>query len=150
VAVDQLLDTAELGPADDYRLRLIAINLIEALAPANWPISNPAAWKAIIDTGGGSLVTGAQRLAEDVSRPPRLPVRSAPGQFKLGEEVAATPGAVVLRTPVMELIQYDPLTPEVKEKSTEKLWSDPRERFEREIDEVVCADGTELLVRGKT
>ena len=114
LAIDELLNAAELDPADDYRLRLIAINLIEALAPANWPWSNPAAWKAVIDSGGGSLVTGAQRLADDVSRPPRLPIRSEAGQFKLGEEVAATPGAVVLRTPVMELIQYDPATPEVK------------------------------------
>jgi len=105
LAIDELLDSAELDPADDYRLRLIAINLIEALAPANWPWSNPAAWKAVIDSGGGSLVTGAQRLADDVSRPPRLPIRSEAGQFKLGEEVAATPGAVVLRTPVMELFQ---------------------------------------------
>ena len=72
----------------------------------------PAAWKAIIDSGGGSLLTGAQRLADDVSRPPRLPIRSEAGQFKLGEEVAATPGSVVLRTPVMELIQYDPVTPQ--------------------------------------
>ena len=115
VAIDDLLDAAELAPADDYRLRLVAINLIEALAPANWPWSNPAAWKAIIDTAGGSLITGAQRLQQDASKPPRLPVRSAPGQFKLGEEVAATPGAVVLRTPVMELIQFDPTTPEVKQ-----------------------------------
>jgi polyhydroxyalkanoate synthase len=114
LAIDELLDTAELDPADDYRLRLIAINLIEGLAPANWPWSNPAAWKAIIDSGGGSLLTGAQRLADDVSRPPRLPIRSEAGQFKLGEEVAATPGSVVLRTPVMELIQYDPVTPQVK------------------------------------
>ena len=60
------------------------------------------------------LLAGAQRLADDVSRPPRLPIRSEAGQFKLGEEVAATPGSVVLRTPVMELIQYDPVTPEVK------------------------------------
>ena len=41
VAIDELLDTAELDPADDYRLRLIAINLIEALAPANWPMVEP-------------------------------------------------------------------------------------------------------------
>jgi polyhydroxyalkanoate synthase len=115
VGIDQLLDAAALAPADDYRLRLVAINLIEALAPANWPWSNPAAWKAIIDTAGGSLVTGGKRLRDDVSHPPHLPVRSAPGQFKLGEEVAATPGWVVLRTPVMELIQYDPATPEVKQ-----------------------------------
>ena len=76
LAIDELLDAAELDPADDYRLRLVAINLIEALAPANWPWSNPAAWKAIIDTGGGSLVTGAQRLEDDVEPPAAPAVRS--------------------------------------------------------------------------
>ena len=113
-AIDHMLDVADLGPADDYRLRLIADNIVAALAPANWPVSNPAAWKAFIDTGGRSLVTGTRRLTEDVRRPPRLPARSAPGQFKLGEEIAATPGSVVLRTPVMELIQFDAATPQVK------------------------------------
>ena len=112
-AVEAVLDGAELDPADDYRVRLMAINLIAGLAPANWPWSNPAAWKAVVDTGGGSLVTGPRRLVEDLSRPPRLPARSASHQFKLGEELAATPGAVVLRTPMFELLQYDPVTPDV-------------------------------------
>jgi poly(3-hydroxyalkanoate) synthetase len=115
LAIDQLLDAAELAPADDYRLRLVAINLIEALAPANWPWSNPAAWKANFDTAVVSLVTGAKRLKDDTSKPPHLPVRSAPGQFTLGEDVAATPGSIVLRTPVMELIQFDATTDEVKQ-----------------------------------
>jgi polyhydroxyalkanoate synthase len=113
-AIEQAIDVADLGPADDYRVRMVADNVIAALAPANWPLSNPAAWKAFIDTGGRSLVTGARRFSEDVRRPPRLPARSAPHQFKLGEDIAATPGSVILRTPVMELIQFDAATPEVK------------------------------------
>lgn len=112
--VDEVLDGAALAPAEDYRLRLVATNVVAATAPANWPLSNPAAWKAIIDTGGRSLLTGAHRFAEDVSRPPRLPARSDPGGFELGTELAATPGSVVLRTPVMELIQFEPGAPEVR------------------------------------
>jgi poly(3-hydroxyalkanoate) synthetase len=54
------------------------------------------------------------RFWKDIRTPPRLPVRSHPGDFELGRDVAATPGAVVLRTDVMELIQYEPATPEVQ------------------------------------
>ena len=113
-ALEELLDRAELDPGTDYRLRLAAVNLVAALAPPNFPLTNPAAMKAVLDTGGGSLVKGARRMATDLRQPPRLPARSEPSGFTLGEELAATPGAVVLRTPVMELIQYAPVTDEVK------------------------------------
>src|SRR4051794_24039330 len=113
-ALEELLDAAELDPGTDYRLRLAAVNLVAALAPPNFPLTNPAAMKAVLDTGGASLALGARRLATDLRRPPRLPARSEPSGFELGRELAATPGAVVLRTPVMELIQYAPATGEVK------------------------------------
>ena len=113
-ALDELLDAAQLEPPDDYRLRIAATNLAAALAPANFPLLNPAALKAIIDTGGRNLLVGTQRFWKDIRTPPRLPVRSDPGDFELGRDVAATPGAVVLRTEVMELIQYGPATPEVQ------------------------------------
>lgn len=113
--VDEVLEAAEMDPVSDYRLRLAAVNLVAALAPANFPLTNPAALKAIIDTGGGSLVTGARRLQRDLRTPPHLPARSEPSQFELGTELAPTPGAVVLRTPVMELLQFDTTTPEVRE-----------------------------------
>jgi polyhydroxyalkanoate synthase len=112
-AVDELLDEAHLDPRDDYRLRIATANLLAALAPANFPLLNPAALKAMIDTGGRNLLVGTQRFLKDIRTPPRLPVRSHPGDFELGRDVAATPGAVVLRTKVMELIQYEPATPEV-------------------------------------
>jgi polyhydroxyalkanoate synthase len=113
-ALDELLDEAQLEPRDDYRLRLAAINIVAALAPANFPLLNPAALKAMIDTGGRNVLLGMQRFWTDIRTPPRLPVRSDPGDFELGRDVAATPGAVVLRTEVMELIQYEPATPEVQ------------------------------------
>ena len=67
----------------------------------------------MIDTGGGSLLTGARRLCDDVRTPPRLPARSARDDFELGVDVAATPGVVVARTEVMEVIQYRAATAEV-------------------------------------
>ena len=113
-AVDELLDGAGLDPAAEYRLRLVSSNLVAAAAPANFPLLNPAAMKAMIDTGGGSIVTGSRRFVEDMRSPPRLPARSEPSDFELGKDLAATRGSVVLRTPVMELIQYEPTTAQVR------------------------------------
>ena len=59
-------------------------------------------------------MTGTRRLVDDMSAPPRLPARSEPSEFKLGKDLAATPGTVVLRTPAMELIQYRARTPRVR------------------------------------
>ena len=103
-----------LDPAAEYRLRLVSSNLVAAAAPANFPLLNPAAMKAVIDTGGGSIVTGSRRFVEDMRSPPRLPARSEPSDFELGKDLAATRGSVVLRTPVMELIQYEPTTAQVR------------------------------------
>ena len=113
-ALDELLDAAQLEPPDDYKLRIAASNVAAALAPANFLLLNPAALQVAIDTKGRSLLVGTHRFWKDVRTPPRLPVRSDPGDFELGRDLAATPGAVVLRTEVMELIQYEPATPEVQ------------------------------------
>jgi polyhydroxyalkanoate synthase subunit PhaC len=113
-STDELLDDAGLDPGTDYRLRLSSSNVMAAVAPANFPLLNPAALKAMIDTGGTSLVTGSRRLIEDMRSPPRLPARSEPSEFELGRDLAATPGTVVKRTAAMELIQYRARTPRVR------------------------------------
>jgi poly[(R)-3-hydroxyalkanoate] polymerase subunit PhaC len=113
-AAEMLLDEARLDPRDDYRLRVAAANLVAALAPANFPLLNPAVLKAVIDTGGRNLLVGTQRFWEDIRTPPRLPARSHRDDFELGRDVAATPGAVVHRTDLLELIQYQSATPEVE------------------------------------
>jgi polyhydroxyalkanoate synthase len=113
--VDDLVDGAGLDWRDHHRARFLAENLVEALAPSNVPLLNPASAKAAIETGGLNFARGARNLARDLARPPRIPQMVDPSAFTVGENLAATPGAVVLRTEVFELIQYAPQTPTVRE-----------------------------------
>ena len=109
----QLVDDAQLPYAEDERIRFSVTNIVEALAPSNNPVLNPLTWKTAIDTGGRSAVQGARRLVRDLSSAPRVPSMVEPDAFQVGKDLARTPGVVVLRTPVFELIQYQPTTPTV-------------------------------------
>ncbi|HEX2072226.1 MAG TPA: alpha/beta fold hydrolase [Geodermatophilus sp.] len=113
-AVAGLLEDAELDWQDDERIRFTMTNLVDALAPSNVPFLNPLAWKAFIDTGGRNAVTGVRRMVNDLKSSPRVPSMVEPDAFTVGEDLAVTPGGVVLRTPVFELIQYTPTTPTVR------------------------------------
>ena len=108
-----LLPDAGLDWRDNERLKFVLTNLIAASAPSNYPLISPDAWKAAIDTGGLSLVRGIRALVSDMASPPRIPTMVAPDAFKVGQDLAVTPGAVVARTEVFELIQYQPATPTV-------------------------------------
>lgn len=85
---------------------------LEALAPTNYPATNPVVLRAAIESRGATLLRGLERLLEDLERNHgRLPV--APGRtdsFALGRDLATTPGAVMFRTDLAELIQYAPTT----------------------------------------
>lgn len=110
-----LIDDAELDWDNEQQVRLVVDNLIDALAPSNFPWSNPVALKAIIDHGGKNLVVGARQFATDMSSAPRIPANNDPTAFIVGESVACTPGALVARRPKFELLQYTPVTEEVRE-----------------------------------
>ncbi|RBY78139.1 poly(3-hydroxyalkanoate) polymerase [Geodermatophilus sp. TF02-6] len=110
-----LVDDADLDWQDDERIRFSVTNLVDALAPSNAPLVNPLAWKAFIDTGGRNVVTGVRRLVSDLASAPRVPTMVESDAFTVGEDLAVTPGAVVLRTPVFELIQYRPTTERVRQ-----------------------------------
>ncbi|NUR99331.1 MAG: alpha/beta fold hydrolase, partial [Kribbellaceae bacterium] len=105
---------AALDWRDRQRMTFVVDNLVEALAPSNNPFLNPAAWKALIDTAGGSSVTGARNLIRDLATTPRVPSMVDPAAFEVGTTVAVTPGAVVFRNEVLELIQYTPQTGKVR------------------------------------
>jgi polyhydroxyalkanoate synthase subunit PhaC len=107
---ERLLAAAELDWRDNERAQFLLSNLVAAAAPSNNPVISPAGWKAAIDTGGLSAVRGARALASDLAAPPRVPSMVEPGAFEVGQDLAATPGAVVHRTGVFELIQYQPVT----------------------------------------
>jgi polyhydroxyalkanoate synthase len=113
--VDALISDAELDWRTERQARFAAGNVLDALAPTNFPWSNPAVIREIVDTGGVNLVKGARRFARDVSRPPRLPATVDTTKFDVGRNLAVTPGAVVMRTDVAELIQYRPQTERVRE-----------------------------------
>ena len=113
--VTGLIDDAELQWADDRKARFIGENLVDALAPTNFPWSNPEVMKRVIETGGLNFVAGARHFARDVSRPPRLPANVDTDAFALGRNIALSPGAVVMRDERFELLQYQPTSSEVRE-----------------------------------
>lgn len=112
--VGVLPNDAQLDWRDTGRMTFVLDNLIGALAPSNNALISPVAWKALIDTAGLSSVAGVRNLVRDLSTRPRVPRMIEPTAFTVGETVAATPGAVVHRTEVFELIQYTPQSANVR------------------------------------
>jgi polyhydroxyalkanoate synthase subunit PhaC len=110
---ESLLADAELDWRDNERVRFVLSNLIDAAAPSNNPVISPVAWKALIDSGGLSAVRGLRSLLSDLSSAPRVPTMVAPGAFEVGRDLAVTPGAVVARSEIFELIHYAPTLPSV-------------------------------------
>jgi hypothetical protein len=92
-----LVRETPLDRRDAERVRFAVGNLVDALAPSNSPLLSPEAWKAAADSGGASLVSGARHLLSDLSSPPRVPTMVPPDAYTVGSDLAATPGAVVLR-----------------------------------------------------
>jgi polyhydroxyalkanoate synthase subunit PhaC len=111
--VDELFADAELDYSDAQRVRFVLDMVMEGLAPSNNPLISPLGWKAIVDTGGLSVVRGVRRFVRDMAVPPRIPSMVEPDAFTVGEDLAVTPGAVVYRDEVFELIQYTPQTENV-------------------------------------
>jgi polyhydroxyalkanoate synthase subunit PhaC len=113
--VDSLISDAGLDWRTERQARFAAGNVLDALAPTNFPWSNPAVLKESIDAGGTNLVRGGRRFLHDVTRAPHLPASVDVSKFEVGGNLAVTPGSVVLRTEVFELIQYRPASKQVRE-----------------------------------
>ena len=105
-----LVGEAGLSKRDELRAHFLVDNLVEALAPSNLPWVNPAAAKAAVDSGGLNFVRGSLGLARDLATAPRVPQMVDGSPFHIGRNIAATPGAIVLRTEQLEFIQYRPQT----------------------------------------
>jgi polyhydroxyalkanoate synthase len=115
MTADQLVGDAALDWRDDKRVRFLVENLADALSPSNVPLVNPASAKAAIDTAGVKFVHGGISLLRDMAAKPRIPEMADTSSFEVGRNLAVTPGAVVLRTEVLELIQYRPQTAQLRE-----------------------------------
>jgi polyhydroxyalkanoate synthase len=88
--------------------------LTSAMSPTNMLAGNPAALKRAFETGGLSLVRGTKNLVNDLRHNDGMPAQVKRSDFKLGMNIAATPGAVVLRTERFEL-RYQATTAKVRE-----------------------------------
>jgi poly[(R)-3-hydroxyalkanoate] polymerase subunit PhaC len=113
-ALDGLISDAGLDIQTERRVRFPVENVYDALAPTNFIWSNPAAMKTAVSTRGASFVRGAGHLASDMRTPPRLPAMVDTSKFEVGVNLATTKGAVILREEPFELIQYAPMTEEVR------------------------------------
>jgi len=106
--VDELLDAAGLEATQDLKARFVAKFIVDALAPTNTLPGNPAALREAFDTGGKSVVRGAMNMLDDVRNNGGWPSQVDATGFEVGVNMAATPGAVVYRSDLIELIQYEP------------------------------------------
>ncbi|MBP7952056.1 MAG: alpha/beta fold hydrolase [Sphingorhabdus sp.] len=87
--------------------------VVDAMSPANSAFTNPVALEKALETKGASLMKGMQHLMTDIQRGQMT--HTDPAAFRLGENIAATPGKVVHETGLYQLVQYNPTTPNVME-----------------------------------
>jgi polyhydroxyalkanoate synthase len=114
--VHELVEAAALAPPEGPKAEFAASILADALAPTNLLLTNPRALKRAFETGGTSLVRGARNFLHDVKHNDGWPSQVDRESFVLGTNTAATPGKVVYRNELIELIQYAPTTDEVFER----------------------------------
>ena len=112
--VSELLEAGSGNAVDDAKAALATGFLMDALAPTNFLLTNPAALKRMFETGGASLVAGTSHFVDDMLNNKGRPRQVDTRPFRVGENLAATPGKVVFKNDLMELIQYAPQTPKVR------------------------------------
>ncbi len=117
-ALDRIVDELGDGQNDTRaeRARFAANILTSAAAPTNFLAGNPAAIKRAFDTGGVSLLRGVRNFVSDVRHNGGMPSMVEPDAFEVGRDLAVTPGAVVARDAVGEVLQYAPATEAVFER----------------------------------
>jgi len=89
---------------------------IDALSPSNFVLTNPEVMRETVATGGKNLVKGLSNLLDDLSRGNGEQIRlrmTDENAFKLGLNIATTPGKVIYQNELIQLIQYEPATPDV-------------------------------------
>lgn len=90
------------------KLRFMTKSFVDAMAPSNFALTNPLVLEKAVETKGESLLKGLEHMLRDVSKGQLT--HTDPDAFEVGRNIAVTPGKVVKRTPLYELIQYSPTT----------------------------------------
>ena len=117
IAMHDLVNDGDSVEWKEVEQQKFALTLLtEALAPTNALWSNPAALKRAFDTSGMSLVAGMRNFVSDLWNNGGMPQQVDKRPFEVGRNLAVSPGAVVYRSPLFELIQYAPSTEKVYER----------------------------------
>src|SRR5476651_1081837 len=98
-----------MSPDDRARAHFAFSLLNDAVSPSN-TLLNPLAIKELLNSGGNSVVRGMSNLFEDLLHNNGLPRQVSKHAFEVGKTVAVTPGSVVFRNELLELIQYKPMS----------------------------------------
>ena len=104
-------DIDGLEPQEREQLRFATRSVLDAISPSNFALMNPVVLERTIETHGENLARGMERLAADLERGQLTHTDSS--MFRLGENIASTPGKVVHETPLFQLIQYSPASEDV-------------------------------------
>lgn len=104
-----------LEPDEKNRAELAADIVTSAFSPTNTLIGNPAALMKAIETKGDSLTKGFRNLVDDWLNNEGMPAQVDDSKFEIGKNLAVTPGKVVHKTEMFELIQYEPAADTVYE-----------------------------------
>ncbi len=117
-SLNGIVNDLDLAQQDAARARFVLSLFTDALAPTNSMLGNPAAIKTLFETGGTSLQRGMAHMIEDLVNNGGLPAQVNMKAFTVGKDLGISPGAVVFKTDMFELIQYKPTTPQVHSRPT--------------------------------
>lgn len=99
-----------MAPRDAARIGFIALQILDIMSPSNVPWLNPVIVDRTVREAGANLVRGAVNLSADMSHTLLIDQANAADGFRIGTDIAATPGEVIFRNDLIELIQYRPAT----------------------------------------
>ena len=112
---DQLLGTVDeiegIDAPTREKLRFATRSFVDAMSPSNFALTNPQVLKRTLETRGENLLKGLANMLNDIAA--GQVTQTKPGVFKVGRNLATTPGKVVKQTPLYQLIQYTPTTDDV-------------------------------------
>ncbi|MBF7730564.1 alpha/beta fold hydrolase [Pseudomonas sp. N040] len=114
--LDRFIEAADISPVKKGRAHFLSSIVVDALAPSNWPLANPTALRKALDTGGANYKQGIRNLIADIRHNNGLPSQVDSEPFKVGVNVATTPGDVVFRNEMFELLHFRPTTAKVHQR----------------------------------
>jgi len=112
-ALSGFVDRSALDARSKERAQFVLQLITDALAPTNTLLGNPVALRKAVESGGASVLSGIRNALTDLLKNQGMPAQVDTSAFEVGKNLGTSPGAVVFRNEVLELIQYTPATGEV-------------------------------------